>query len=127
VALSVDVVRRMLAAPELAWTPPPARPAEPEREQLGSGFRVWFGSIPSYTFEGPGVLFDGISPGSPAEKAGLLPGDVLLAVGDVEIGDIYDFTYALQRYKAGDVVLARYLRDGEEQDVRMTLASRGIQ
>ena len=64
------------------------------------------------------------SAGSPAEHAGLMPGDVLMKVGDVEITDIHAFVYALQIYKPGDVVLTRFLRDGEEQSVRVTLATR---
>jgi hypothetical protein len=123
VALSVALVERMLAAPEIAYVEPPADAARPE---IQSGFRAWFGSIPEYGFEGKGVLFGGISPGSPAEKAGLLPGDVLLGLGDIAIENIYDFTYALQVHKAGDVVLARYLRDGVEESVRVTLSSRGV-
>jgi hypothetical protein len=35
--------------------------------------------------------------------------------------------YALQSYKAGDVVLAVYLRDGVRESVRVTLATRDAQ
>ena len=59
-----------------------------------------------------------------AEAAGLLAGDVLLQVGDIEIDDIYAFVYALQVYKPGDVVRTRYLRDGRVEEVRVTLATR---
>ena len=123
VQLSVGLVERMLAADEIAYVEP--APDENERK-IESGFRAWFGSIPEYGFEGPGVLFGGISSGSPAEKAGLLPGDVLLGLGDVEIETIYDFTYALQTYKAGDVVTARFRRDGELDELQLTLATRGV-
>jgi hypothetical protein len=124
-ALAAGLARRALdGADQLAFVPPP-EPKEGERK-IQAGFNAWFGSIPSYTFEGPGVLFDGISPGSPAERAGLLEGDVLRRLGDVEIETIYDFTYALQRYKAGDVVRVVYLRDGEPQELSLALSSRGV-
>ena len=37
---------------------------------------------------------------------------------------IHDFVYVLQVYKPGDVVLTRFLRDGEPHEVRVTLATR---
>ena len=105
--------------------------AKPDKENgdeaQSRGMRAWFGSIPSYTFDGHGVLFDGTSQGSPAERAGFLKGDVLIQLGEVDVGNIYDFMYALQLYKPGDVVLARFVRDRAQQEVRVTLASREVQ
>ena len=100
---------------------------EEEQARVRGGWRVWFGTVPEYSYEGVGLLLGGTSSGSPAEKAGLLKGDVLLQVGEVEIENIYDFMHALQIYKPGDVVLTRYDRDGEEREVRVTLASSGAQ
>ncbi len=123
--LGVDLVQRMAREPVLAFVEP-----QLDREREGAargGFRTWFGSVPSYTFEGPGVLLDGTSAGSPAERAGLLAGDVLLQIGDVKIDTIYDLTYALQLYKAGDVLQVRFRREGGESQVRLTLATREIE
>jgi len=123
-ALTLDLVRRGTRAPNLAFVEPP--PAVPGEKRIQSGFNAWFGSVPNYAFEGPGVKIDGTSPGSPAENAGFLAGDVLVQVGEVEIGTIYDFTYALQHYKPGDVVLVAFQRDGKREDTRVTLSSRGL-
>lgn len=57
----------------------------------------------------------------------MLAGDVLVQVGDIPIETIQDFVYALQTYKPGDVVLARFLRDGKSEEVRVTLATREAQ
>ncbi|MFN0242875.1 MAG: M28 family peptidase [Planctomycetota bacterium] len=92
-----------------------------------AGFRTWFGSVPSYVFEGPGVRLDGTSPGSPAERAGLLAGDIVRSIGEVKTESVYDLTYALQLYKPGDVVLVKYERDGAPQEVRLTMATRELQ
>jgi hypothetical protein len=100
-------------------------PEEGEAERVRGGFEVWFGTVPDYAFEGPGLLLAGTSPGSPAEKAGFLEGDVIRSVGEVEVETIYDFMHALQIYKPGDVVLTRYERDGAPAEVRVTLATRG--
>jgi S1-C subfamily serine protease len=122
--LGLDLVRRMCAATDLAFVEPPPAP-EGERK-IQSGFSAWFGSVPNYAFEGPGVKIDGTSSGSPAERAGFLAGDVLLQIGEVQIGNVYDLTYALQHYKPGDVVLVAFQRDGQRDDTRVTLSSRGL-
>jgi hypothetical protein len=127
-ALGLDLIERMQAAPELAWVAPPAPAADARAGAAAtSGFRVWFGSVPEYSFKGPGLLLAGTSAGSPAEKAGLLAGDVVTQLGDVKVETIYDFMYALSVYKPGDVVVARYLRDGEPESVRVTLATRAAE
>lgn len=123
--LGVALIERLCGARELAWIEPPAPTEQPQR--VGAPFRVWFGTVPDYGFEGPGLRLTGTSPGSPAEKAGMLAGDVLVQVGDVAIENINDFMYALQIYKPGDVVLSRYLRDGAEESVRVTLSTRDAQ
>ena len=121
--LAEDLTRRLSAPGTLPYAEPVvdagAAPAAP-RER---GWSVWFGTVPSYTSDVQGLLLEGTSAGSPAEKAGLLKGDVLVQVGDVEIANIHDFVYALQVYKPGDVVLTRFLRDGAPQEVRVTLAT----
>lgn len=123
-AFALDLVRRGAASGRLAFVEPPPAPAGEKRIQ--SGFNAWFGSVPNYAFEGPGVKIDGTSSGSPAENAGFLAGDVLVQIGEVEIGTIYDFTYALQHYKPGDVVRVAFERDGKREETRVTLSSRGL-
>ena len=123
--LGVDLVDRMASAGKLAFVEP--KVDKERQEQVKGGFRSWFGSIPSYSYDGKGVLIDGTSGGSPAERAGFLKGDVLLGMGDVKFDTIYDFTYALQLYKPGDVVVVKFLRDGKEQEARVTLSTRDLQ
>jgi hypothetical protein len=121
--LARELVLRMAEAREIAFVAP--KPVEGERRIQG-GFNAWFGSVPNYAFEGPGVKIDGTSPGSPAERAGFLAGDVLLQLGDVKLDSVYDLTYALQYHKPGDVLRVRFVRDGAELEERVTLSSRGL-
>ncbi len=130
VGFGVGLVARMQAEAQLPWNEQePQTKGEPERKPAPSngGFKVWFGSIPDYAYEGKGVKLTGTSSGSPAEKAGMLAGDVLLGVGDVTIDTIHDFVYALSIYKPGDVVVTRFSRDGSEHSARITLATRAAQ
>jgi aminopeptidase YwaD len=100
-------------------------PAEKEEQQTGArGFRVFVGGIPDYSQEGPGVRFSGVGPGSPAEKAGLRGGDVLVRFAGKEILNIYDYTYALGERKPGEVVTLVVKRDGKELPLEVTLGTR---
>ncbi|MFM7281356.1 MAG: M28 family peptidase, partial [Planctomycetia bacterium] len=122
VAVLTTLLARELAGLERVAFVQPA--IEAGRERGEGGFRAWFGSVPNYTYGEKGVLIDGTSKGSPAERAGFLAGDVLQWIGDVELSTVSDMVYALQRYKPGDVVPVKYLRDGKQAEVRVTLAMR---
>ena len=104
-----------------------AAPESGQASQRSTSWRVWFGTVPEYAYEGEGLLLSGTSAGSPAEKAGLLAGDVIVKVGEIDVQNIHDFVYVLQVYKPGNVVLTRFVRDGEEQEVRLTLGTRDVQ
>jgi aminopeptidase YwaD len=123
VDLMEGVLRATADAPRrLAFT---RVPADKEEQQTGSrGFRVWVGGIPDYSQQDPGVRFSGVSPGSPAEKAGLRGGDVLVKFGEKEIRNIYDYTYALGERKPGDLVALVVKREGKEVPLEVTLGSR---
>ena len=125
VELGVDLTRRMADAGRIDFVEP--KVDKERQEQAQGGFRTRFGALPSYSYDGEGVLMDGTSGGSPAERAGFLKGDVIIAMGDVKIANVYDMTYALNLYKPGDVVLVKFKRDGAEQQTKVTLASRAVE
>jgi membrane-associated protease RseP (regulator of RpoE activity) len=88
------------------------------------GFRVFVGGVPDYSHEGPGVRFSGVSPGSPAELAGVRAGDVLVRFDTREVRDIYDYTRLLGERKPGDRVDAVLRRGSGEVTLTITLGSR---
>ena len=90
----------------------------------GGGYGPYFGSIPDFGQTENGVKFSDVKPGSPAAKAGLKAGDVLVQFGDKSIKNLYDFTDALRRSKVGDVVPVTVLRDGKELKVDVKLEQR---
>ena len=101
-----------------------------EKEQLqgaSRNFKVWVGGIPDFSVEGVGVRFSGVSPGSPAEKAGIQGGDTLVRLGPKEVRNIYDYTYALGEMKPGDVVAVVVNRAGQEVILSLTLGTRPVQ
>ena len=102
----------------------PSEIAVPVIEQLrefGEVRRGWIGvRIQDVTddgalAEGPaGALVSGLTAGGPAEKAGILAGDVIVAFGDHEIDDMRALPSAVADTPPGDEVDAVILRDGEK-------------
>ena len=90
----------------------------------GGGYGPYFGSIPDFGQVEKGVRFSDVQPGSPAAKAGLKGGDVLVKFGEKAITNLYDFTDALRASKVGDVVEVTVLRDGKPVKASVTLEQR---
>ena len=64
-----------------------------------------------------GVKFADVRGGSPAAKAGLQAGDIMVAFDGKPIQNLYDFTYALRGKKPGDEVAVKVMRDGKPFEV----------
>src|SRR5205823_13920835 len=90
----------------------------------GGGYGPYFGSIPDFGQVENGVKFSDVRPGSPAAKAGLKAGDVLVQFGDKAIKNLYDFTDALRRSKVGDVVEVKVSRGDQTVTASVTLEQR---
>ena len=94
----------------------------PVSSSSGSGYGPWFGSVPDFAEGTNGVKFADVSAGSPAAKAGLQAGDIMVEFDGKPIQNLYDFTYALRAKKPGDEVKVKVMRDGKpvEKDVLLT-------
>jgi Peptidase family M28/PDZ domain/PA domain len=90
----------------------------------GGGYGPYFGSIPDFGQTENGVKFSDVKPNSPAAKAGLRAGDILVQFGDKPIKNLYDFTDALRRSKVGDVVDVKVMRDGQPVTASVKLEQR---
>ena len=65
-----------------------------------------------------------IRPSTPAAKAGLKSGDVVIAVDGKTISSGDDLTRAIDAHKPGDKITLTYKRGGSEHTVELTLATR---
>jgi S1-C subfamily serine protease len=59
-----------------------------------------------------GLLLVHVEPGSPAEKAGILLGDVLVNLADKPVADTDAVQHILRAHKAGDAIVASLVRGG---------------
>src|SRR5437773_11900092 len=87
----------------------------------GGGYGPYFGSVPDFRDDLKGVLFADVQNNSPAAKAGLKQGDLLVGFDGKPIENLYDFTYALLSKKPGDVVSVVVKRDSQNVRVDVTL------
>ncbi len=79
-----------------------------------TSFKVSMGIMPDYTFAGPGVYVDGVSSGKPAEKAGVLKGDIILKLGDYATTDVEGYMKALGKFDKGQTTSATIKRGDKE-------------
>lgn len=66
---------------------------------------------------------DPIIQGSPAEKAGLKPGDIITKINDKSIDQNNSLSALVNKHKVGDKVTLTVLREGKESKVDVTLAA----
>lgn len=90
----------------------PFRKTKNESDDAPS-FKVTLGVIPDYMFDGKGMRIDGVSEDKPAQKAGLLRGDIVIKLGDSTVTDIYAYMRALSVFEKGDSTKVMVDRNGK--------------
>ncbi len=87
--------------------------------------RVYLGTIPDYTqTDVAGARISGVSKGGPAEAGGLRDGDVVVEMAGQTIGNIYDYSHALDGLKVDTPVEMVVLRDGRRVTLTITPGGR---
>lgn len=62
-----------------------------------------------------------VSPGSPADRAGLKEGDIILEVNDTQVNEDNSLPQILKQFKAGDRVSIKIFSGTEEKTIQLTL------
>ncbi|MDF1837722.1 MAG: M20/M25/M40 family metallo-hydrolase, partial [Planctomycetota bacterium] len=88
------------------------------------GRRVSFGTVPDFSFGGPGVRVDSVVAESPAAAGGVLAGDILLEVNGEEIDDLRGFSDLLKTLDPGQTVETIVQRGEEEITLSVTVVAR---
>jgi len=87
----------------------------PDPEYTGVGARIRQSSVQG---QPP------VTPGGPADKAGLKAGDVITKLGDHTITGYEDLFSEIWSHKPGEKIKITYLRDGKEATTELTLGQR---
>lgn len=64
-----------------------------------------------YTMDGTGVRIDGVLKGETAQKAGMQEGDIIVALDDHKVKNIFAYRDLLNKYAPGDKVKISVLRN----------------
>lgn len=83
-------------------------------------FKVTLGVIPDYLFDGKGMRIDGVSEDKPAQKAGLIKGDIVIQLGEHEINDMMGYMKALSKFEKGTTTVVKVTRGGEDIEEKIT-------
>lgn len=109
-----SVIERTYHYPKLTFT----KTRNPDMGK--SSFKVTMGVMPDYTFEGEGMRIDGVTDNRPASKAGILSGDVIRKLGDMQVKNVEEYMKALSKFKKGDSTKVEVLRKGEVKILEVT-------
>lgn len=85
-----------------------------------SPFKVTLGIMPSYAGGSNGLKVDGVSDNRPADKAGILSGDVIVEMGTHTIRNIKDYMDALDQYDKGQTITVKVKRGEEVLSLNVT-------
>jgi hypothetical protein len=86
--------------------------------------RVLVGVLPTMPEDESGVIFQQVTPGSAADKAGVRSGDRLIEWDGEPVDTLNEWRWALSEHTPGDEVELTVVRDGEEIRLTITLRSR---
>lgn len=97
---------------------------QPATAATGARVTVAMGIVPGYAGSGRGMEISSVHESSPAEQAGLRAGDRVTAMGEYPVESIYDYTFALRHFHAGDRIRVAFLRGTEERQTDVLLMER---
>jgi putative serine protease PepD len=67
------------------------------------------------------VVLQAVTPGGPADRAGLKAGDEIVAIGDHQVTDANGLIAAVRAHRPGEQVTVTYVRDGSRHTATVTL------
>lgn len=92
----------------------------------GGPTTAYLGVVPDYAtlYGNDGCAIAGVSPGSPAQAAGLQAGDVILKWNQTEVGNVYGLSAALRASSPGDPVTLTVRRGDQTLEFQAALGRR---
>ena len=111
----IKLIEAVDCQPKLAFLATKNRSMGGSRE-----FKVTMGVMPSYSSDEKGLKVDGVSDGKPAQKAGVLTGDLIIQIGDLTIKDMQTYMDALGKFEKGQTVQIKVTRNSETKVLSVT-------
>ena len=89
-----------------------------------SGRRVSLGTVPEFGYQGTGVQIAQVVDDSPAARAGVQSGDVVIAIDEQAIRDLQGYSDTLKTLEPEQIVVLTVLRDGTTHQLSVTVTAR---
>jgi aminopeptidase YwaD len=120
ISLIADIVRSV----EEGERKPAYAVARSDSAGRSMDFRVYLGTIPNYADSKTGLRLEGVRDDSPASRAGLKAGDRIVKLAGLDVRNVYDYTYALGKMKAGEAYEIEIVRADQTLKLKITPAAR---
>jgi len=91
-----------------------------DESQTRMAFTVTLGVMPDYLYDGIGLKLDGVKDGKPAHLAGLIKGDIVIKMGELDVPDMQAYMKCLSIFKPGQTIDVKFIRDGKEMVKQVT-------
>ena len=91
-----------------------------DAQQEKMSFKVTLGVMPDYLYDGVGMKMDGVKDDRPASNAGMIRGDVVVKMGDLDVEDMMGYMKALGQFEPGQTVPVTILREGKAMVMEVT-------
>jgi membrane-associated protease RseP (regulator of RpoE activity) len=87
-----------------------------ESENPGRRFKVTLGFMPDFSASDiEGVRVDIVTKGKAADKAGIMNGDIIVAIDGTKVHNIYDYMYRLSHLKKNQIISVEVIRNGTSE------------
>jgi len=88
----------------------------------GRKYKVTLGIMPDFaSSENKGLKVELVLKDKPAERGGMLKGDIITGINGGQVTNIQDYMFRLNQLKAGDIVTVKVLRDGNIKELFIKL------
>lgn len=104
---------------------PPEYQEQAAQPEMRANLTAYLGTVPDYSqTDVQGVKLSAVTKGAPAEKSGVLAGDIIVELAGRKIENIYDYTYAIEALKIGETVKLKAKRGDKVVELEVTPSSR---
>ena len=112
--LVVEIVHELNSKLKLAFTRTKDDDGQSSSSSSRMKLKVTLGVIPDYLYDGKGMRIEGTKEDKPAANAGIIGGDIVIQIGEVEVNDMKSYIGALQTLEEGQKAKVKVLREDEE-------------
>lgn len=109
--LAYNIVKELANGPELLAF----KESGPKyRTSYRRNFKVTLGIMPDHATDVKGMRADVVIPERPASNAGMLKGDVIVAMDGKPVNDIYEYMHRLNEFNPGQRISIEVMREGKK-------------